>query len=86
MPGSFALYILQSNASGRFYVGHTNNLSERIRRHNAGRTLANKGKGPYELVHVEYFPTRAQAVTRERQIKSRKSRSYIEQLVRTSRA
>jgi putative endonuclease len=86
MPDSFSVYILQSKQSGRFYIGHTNNLSERIKRHNTGRTLANKSKGPHELVHVEYFPTRTQATTRERQIKSRKSRSYIERLIRTSRA
>ena len=86
MPDSFAVYILESKTSGRFYVGHTNNLVDRIRRHNSGRTRANAGKGPFELVHVEYFPTRTEAALREREIKSRKSRHYVQRLVRTSRA
>ena len=80
------MYILRSKTTGGFYIGHTNNLSERIKRHNTGRTLANKGRGPHELVHVEYYLTRTQAATRERRIKSRKSRASIEQLIRTSRA
>jgi len=86
MPPAFVVYILQSKSSGRFYVGHTNNLRDRIQRHNSGRTLANKGKGPFELVHVEYFPTRTEAALREREIKSKKRRGYIAHLLRTSRA
>ena len=86
MPDSFAVYILESKTSGRFYVGHTNNLVDRIRRHNAGRAPASRGKGPFELVHVEYFPTRTEAALREREIKSKKRRRYIADLIRTSRA
>ena len=86
MPDSFVVYILQSRTSGRFYVGHTNSLPDRIRRHNAGRALASKGKGPFEVVHVESFPTRAEAVSREREIKSKKRRRYITDLIGTSRA
>ena len=86
MSGPFAVYIIRSRTTGGFYIGHTNNLSERIKRHNTGRTLANKGRGPHELVHVEYFSTRAEAASRERAIKAKKSRQHIAALVRTSRA
>jgi len=86
MGSPFAVYILRSKTSGRFYVGHTDNLLDRLTRHNAGRSLATKGKGPFELVHVEYYSTRAQAAGREREIKARKSRHYIERLFGTSRA
>ena len=74
------VYILQSESSGRYYVSHTNNLGDRIRRHNEGRTTVNKDRGPCRLVHREEFPTRQAAVTRERAIKGRKSRGYIESL------
>ena len=86
MPTSFVVYILQSKSSGRFYVGHTNDISDRLSRHNAGRVPASKGKGPFEVVHVEHFATRAEAASRERAIKAKKSRQYIAALVRTSRA
>ena len=86
MGSPFAVYILHSKTSGRFYVGHTRNLLDRLKRHNAGRSLATKGKGPFELVHVEYYSTRAQAAEREREVKARESRHHIDQLVRTSHA
>ncbi len=77
---TFWVYILQSEASGQYYVGHTNNLADRLRRHNASRTVANRGRGPWRLVHSEEFRTRAAAGTRERAIKAQKSRRYIESL------
>ena len=74
------VYILQSESTGRYYVGHTNNLEDRLRRHNEGRTAVNKGRGPWRLMHREEFSSRQAAVARERAIKSRKSRGYIELL------
>ncbi len=74
------VYILQSEATGQYYVGHTNDLADRIRRHNEGRTAATRGRGPWRLVYQAEFATREAAVARERAIKSRKSRAYIETL------
>ena len=71
------VYILQSETTGRFYVGQTADLAERLRRHREGRTAATKGRGPWRLVHREEFPTRQAAVARERAIKRRKSHAYI---------
>ena len=71
------VYILQSESSGRYYVGHTNNLDDRLRRHTEGRTAANRGRGPWRLVYREEFPTRQAAAAREQAIKNRKSRQYI---------
>ena len=77
---AYWIYILRSESSGRFYIGHTNDLDDRLRRHNEGRTEVNKGRGPWQLVYREEFPTRQAAVARERAIKNRKSRIYIESL------
>jgi len=72
------VYVLQSEATGRYYVGQTSDLADRLRRHNAGRTKANRGRGPWRLVYSEEHSSRQAAVARERQIKARKSRAYIE--------
>lgn len=32
-------YILQSDRTGKLYIGHTNNLEDRIRRHNSGENM-----------------------------------------------
>ena len=81
----FHVYILRSQSTGRFYVGHTENLVKRIFEHNNNRTPSIKNRGPWELFYSEVFETRSEAARRERQIKSMKSRRFIEALVRASR-
>ena len=61
---AFHTYILRSLSTGRFYVGHTANLSNRIARHNNNRSPSLKNRGPWELVHAEEFSTRAEAARR----------------------
>jgi putative endonuclease len=81
----FHAYILQSNSTGRFYVGHTENLTKRVFEHNNNRTPSIKNRGPWKLVHSEEFATRSEAMLRERQIKKMKSHTWIEKLIRASR-
>ncbi len=77
---AYWVYILRNESTGRFYVGHTNDLEDRIRRHNEGRSEATRTGGSWKLVYQEEFPTRQGAVARERAIKQPKSRNYIEAL------
>ena len=56
-----------------------------LERHNQGRSKATKGKGPWQVVYSEELESRAEAVKCEAEIKGRKSKSYIEKLVRASR-
>jgi len=81
----FHLYILQSESTGRFYIGQTQDLPARLAYHNAGYSLSLRNRGPRQLVHTEKFATRAEAVRRERQIKSWKDRRMLEKLVSASR-
>jgi putative endonuclease len=78
------VYILQSEATGRYYIGSTADLDDRLRRHNENRSAATKVRGPWRLVHREEFPSRRAAVARERQIKAQKSRAYVERVVRAA--
>ncbi|MBS1595822.1 MAG: GIY-YIG nuclease family protein [Bacteroidetes bacterium] len=43
---SFYVYILESATTGRLYIGQTNDLSDRLVRHNSGRNKYTAGKGP----------------------------------------
>lgn len=81
----FFVYILQSQSTGRYYIGQTKNLPERVAYHNANYSRALKNRGPWKLVYREEYGTRGEAVRRERQIKSWKDRSLIERLVSASR-
>ena len=82
---AYFVYILESQSNGRYYVGSTANIEARLQRHNQGRSKYTKTGIPWNVVYIEQFGTRSEAVRRERQIKRRKSRDYIEGLVRTSR-
>ncbi len=72
----YITYIVQS-ASGQLYVGQTQNLHERLRRHNTNRSRFTSGRGPWELVYAEEFSTRAEAVKKERELKKRHSRKAL---------
>jgi len=73
----YYVYILYSRSTGRFYTGQTDDVGDRYIRHNQGRSKATKSGAPWLLVHVEGFSTRKEAVAREAQIKSKKSRRYM---------
>lgn len=65
----FSLYILEC-VDGALYVGHTDNLDERMRQHEAGKSDAYTAKRhPLKLIHVEEFETRYEALMMERKLK-----------------
>jgi putative endonuclease len=57
----FYCYVLLSQKTGRRYVGSCENLSELIRRHNAGDSKATKHGLPWVLLRSEGFATRSGA-------------------------
>ena len=79
---SYYTYILESLSTGRLYIGQTNNLKDRIDRHNSNRNLSTRNKGPWRLIYSARFNTRAEAVQLEKQLKTWKNptriRSWIE--------
>ena len=56
-------------ANGEYYVGSTNDLDERLKRHESGRGCDyTKAHLPVKLVYKEEYPTIEQAYKRERQL------------------
>ena len=68
----FFVYILQSLKDNRFYIGQTNDLNDRIKRHNAGQVSATRNRKPLKIVYTETFATRSEAMQREKYLKSLK--------------
>ena len=82
---SYYVYIIRSDKDGSYYVGSTQDIGARLARHNQGRSNYTRNRGPWEVVYFEEYSRRADAVKREKAIKNRKRRDYIESLVRASR-
>ena len=78
---SFWVYVLRC-ADGSYYVGHTDNLEQRINQHHCGELGGyTSTRRPVSLVYTEEFPTRDESFAAERQIKGW-SRKRKEALIR----
>jgi len=66
----YTVYILYSLKDKRLYVGCTNNIEDRIKRHSAGNVQATKFRRPIALIHEERFENKTTAFNRERFLKS----------------
>ncbi|MHB9130635.1 MAG: GIY-YIG nuclease family protein [Armatimonadota bacterium] len=75
------LYILQSQTTGKFYIGTTDDIDRRVDEHNYGQALSTRHRGPWELVYTEEYQTLGEARKREYQLKSWKSHKAITTLV-----
>jgi putative endonuclease len=82
---AFTVYILRSETTFMYYVGHTDDLPRRTAQHNdseyQGSKHTKRNKGPWTCVYAEQYNTRAEAIRREKEIKAKKSRQYIEFLI-----
>ena len=76
-----AVYILQSQSSGRFYIGCADDPLKRLSEHQRGQTRSTRGRGPWRLVYQETFKTLQEARKRERQLKSWKSHRSLQELI-----
>ena len=78
----YLVYILYSSKLDKYYIGYTSNaVEERIRRHNSNHKGFTGGIGDWMLKYSEVYSTKQEALSREKEIKSKKSRKYIEQLI-----
>jgi putative endonuclease len=73
----FFVYVLQNVLTGRHYTGFTTDLTQRLGQHNSGVTKSTKNRGSWELVYHEQFGTRADAMRREKQLKSGRGRKEL---------
>lgn len=78
----YTVYVLRSTKTGAFYIGQTNNLERRLAQHNdSTRESWASRRGPWKVVHEVTFANRSDAVQRERQLKSLKSRKVLLELI-----
>ncbi|RUA10576.1 MAG: GIY-YIG nuclease family protein [Flavobacteriia bacterium] len=81
----YYVYILYSPGFDTYYIGQTNELEKRLKRHNSGYVKSTKPYRPWEMVYYESFETRSAAMQREHKLKSWKSKEKLRELVAASR-
>ncbi|WP_035463813.1 GIY-YIG nuclease family protein [Algoriphagus vanfongensis] len=82
MVDEFFVYILYSSSIDTFYIGQTNNLSERLKQHKnklVGRAFTKRATD-WEIYHSISCSTRNQAILIERHLKRARRRKYLEDL------
>ena len=78
----YLCYILYSKALGRYYVGSCEApLEGRLRRHLSNHKGFTGRAKDWEVVYTQSFGSKAEAYSREREVKSKKSREYIEWII-----
>ena len=80
--GEFVVYILYSKKFKKNYTGYTSNLIERFKSHNflekKGYTLRYR---PWEVIYVEFFNSKTEAMKREKYFKSGIGREFIKKII-----
>ncbi|MDZ7774311.1 MAG: GIY-YIG nuclease family protein [Bacteroidales bacterium] len=77
----YYVYILYSEILGRYYYGQTNNLKNRIGKHNAGNVHSTKHGKPWRLYAFKEVSDRRESMNLERKLKNthsvQKMKSFI---------
>ena len=77
----YFVYVLQSESRGSYYVGSTENIQTRLKKHNAGDNLYTKGRRPWKVVYQESFCSRTEAIKREHFFKSGVGRKQLKEIL-----
>lgn len=73
----FYVYVLSSKKDNSWYIGYSSDLENRIIQHNSGKTITTSRKMPWEIIYYEISFNKADAIAREKYLKSGMGRRYL---------
>ena len=76
----YSAYVLLSKKTFQYYIGSTDDIENRLREHNSGETKSIRNGIPWNVIHIEQFETRAETVRKEKQIKARGAKRYLDNI------
>lgn len=79
----YYVYMIESQQSGIFYKGSTNDYVRRLTEHNEGINEYTRGKDPWILVFAQTFETKSEALVQEKKLK-RCNKEYLRWLINQS--
>lgn len=71
------MYVLRSETDSGLYIGYSADLRKRIAQHKRGASVATSYRGPWKLIYYEAYVEQADAIGREKFLKSGSGRSYL---------
>ena len=71
------VYILHSSSLNKYYIGQTQDMKERLIRHNSGREKYTKAGTPWNLAWFTKCDTRSDAMKLEKKIKGRGASRFL---------
>jgi len=77
----YYVYILFSHKLNKKYIGSTNDLKNRLKEHNAGRTPFTIKGIPWKLIYYQCFINKIDALAEEKFLKSGKGRERLKFLL-----
>ena len=73
----FYVYVLDSLHDSGLYIGYSTDLRRRLGEHEEGAARATSYRGPWKLIHYEAYVEEADAIGRERYLKSGTGRRLL---------
>ena len=73
----FYVYVLQSDSDDGLYIGFSTDLRRRLAEHQEGKAFATSYRGPWRLIYYEAYQEEADALGRERYLKSGGGRRFL---------
>lgn len=70
-------YVLKSIKDSKLYIGWTDDLRLRIKKHNQGRVNATKNRRPLKLIYYEACLLKDKAIKREKYFKTGFGRRFL---------
>ncbi len=80
----YLTYALYSPVYDKIYIGYSADVEKRLASHNDDRNTGWTAKyKPWQIVYTEEFRTKAEALKREKQLKTSRGRNFIRSLVKS---
>jgi len=71
------VYVLLSLKDNRFYTGYTEDMKQRMEEHRLGKVSSTRNRRPLEVVYYEACLDQADALHRERYLKTTWGKRYL---------
>jgi putative endonuclease len=77
------VYVIRSVTDDGFYIGYSANLRKRLKQHLQGDSFATSYRGSWKLIYYEAYLEQADALGRERYLKSGAGRRFLRSQLKT---